>query len=391
MIQELVERRRGRVDVAGTVLEVTSVRPDGVVEVAQASESGDVEVLDGGVGVFVVEPLSVDDVGVAHHTSATEGTQGGDIGLPSTDNTLEGVVLCGVMHEDDAAAQAAVEHRHDLSIVKRVASRSEVHLVLAKDVGVGTHEHRGKNLFVLHDVVVPFVLGDVQLPSQIQTETLVNHIGQTVDGVDEESVGVRPSGLNIGATGNLVHTSLEEVLGGNGSLVDTSVDTGTLVVVHVAVGHQLLTHIGEGHVHAVDERLNTFGVGSEQLGVVFAVGVAECLITLFLVHHRGLCLVEVTGREVGNGHGVALGVTLLDRQRVAERRTHIGHHANFHLSHKSVDDGEAVAVVLGDFGVDGEVLTPCGEVVEFDEVGVVQNLGDNVATILAPNAEKRGL
>lgn len=390
VVQELVQRRRGGVDVTGTILQVTTVRPDGVVEVAQAAKSGDVEVLNGGVGVAVVEPLGVDDVGVAHHASATERTQGGDASLPTTDDAVDGVELCAVMHEDGAVLQAAVQHFHHLRVVKRVASRSEVHLVGAEDVRVGTHVHRGQDLLVLHDVVVPNGLRNVELPIPVLAELRVDLLDEAVDGVDEEGVKVSPSGLDFRSARHLVHASFEEVLCRDGSLMDTGDDASALVIVDVAVGHELLAHVGQGLVHAVDEVLYLLGISCQELCVVLAVGFAKVLVADFLVHHRGLRLVEVAGREVCNRHGVCLGVTLLNGQGIAKRRTHVRHNGGLDLTHGSGDGGEAVGVVFRYLLVDDEVLSPSGEVVHVDEVGVVQNLVDDNTTFGTEDVEVRG-
>ena len=114
VVEELVQRGRRGIDVTGTVFQVATVGPDGVVEESQSVQSRDVEVLDGWVGICVVEPLGVDDVGVANHASATQGAQGDHTALPTADDALEGVVLCGVVDDHDGVVETVVEHGEDL-------------------------------------------------------------------------------------------------------------------------------------------------------------------------------------------------------------------------------------------------------------------------------------
>lgn len=312
MVEELVQRRRRGIDVTCTVFQVATVRPDGVVEESQSVQSRDIEVLDGWVGILVVEPLGVDDVGVSNHASATQGTQCDHTALPTADDALEGVVLGGVVDDHDGVVETVVEHGEYLLACEVHGKFSAGHGVVQHDARVGAVEHGRHDLLVLHHIAVEDALGHVELPLPVASELGVDLLDETVHGVDEQTVGVGPSGLHLGAARDLVDASLEEVRGGDVGLVDASVDASALVVIDVAVGHQLLAHVGQRHVCAVDEGLNLLGVRSDELGVVLSVGVAKVLVTHLLVHHRGLGLVKVTGREVGNRDGVALCVTLLD-------------------------------------------------------------------------------
>ena len=66
--------------------------------------------------------------------------------------------------------------------------------VVQHDAWVGAVEHCRHDLLVLHHVAVKDALGHVELPLPVASELGVDLLDETVHGVDEQAVGVGPSG-----------------------------------------------------------------------------------------------------------------------------------------------------------------------------------------------------